>query len=181
MLNQEYPKFEKHSFEGLEFSLSEPITKINLRGKKKEFFTKIGKILSIILPIEPNTSSSNQLFSTMWLSPDEWLVYFNGEDKQLFKGLFDEISKFNFGSIVDVSDQWICINIKGIKTFDLLSSGSPFNFNNFKKNKNSVTQTLLNHTDVIIHHKEINDINLFVRRSFSEDLWLWIKDSARFI
>ena len=70
MLNQEYPKFEKHSFEGLEFSLSEPITKINLRGKKKEFFTKIGKMLSIILPIEPNTSSSNQLFSTMWLSPD---------------------------------------------------------------------------------------------------------------
>ena len=51
----------------------------------------------------------------------------------------------------------------------------------FKKTKNSVTQTLLNHTDVIIHHKEINEINLFVRRSFSEDLWLWIKDSSRFI
>ena len=179
MLNQEYPKFEKGSFEGLEISLSEPIVKINLRGKKKEFFTKIGKILSIILPIEPNTSSSNQQYSTLWLSPDEWLVYFNGEDRQLFNNLFNEISKLNFGSVVDVSNQWICINIKGNKTFDLLSSGSPFNFNNFKKNKNSVTQTLLNHTDVIIHHKEINEINLFVRRSFSEDLWLWIKDSAR--
>ena len=131
MLNTEYPNFEKKLLDDLELKLSEQIKKINIRGKKKEFFTKVGKILSIILPIEPNTSSSNQLFSTMWLSPDEWLVYFNGEDKQLFKGLFDEISKFNFGSIVDVSDQWICINIKGIKTFDLLSSGSPFNFNNF--------------------------------------------------
>ena len=48
MLNQEYPKFEKGSFEGIEISLSEPNVKINLRGKKKEFFTKIGKILSII-------------------------------------------------------------------------------------------------------------------------------------
>ena len=84
MLNKEYPKFEKNSFEGLEISLSEPIVKINLRGKKKEFFTKIGKILSIILPIEPNTSSSNQQYNTLWLSPDEWLVYFNGEDRQLF-------------------------------------------------------------------------------------------------
>ena len=64
---------------------------------------------------------------------------------------------------------------------DSLSSGSPFDFNYFKITKNSVTQTVLNHTDVIIHHKEINEINLFVRRSFSEDLWLWIKDSARFI
>ena len=181
MLNQEYPKFEKGSFEGLEISLSEPIVKINLRGKKKEFFTKIGKILSIILPIEPNTSTSNQQYNTLWLSPDEWLVYFKGEDRQLFDNLFNEISKLNFGSVVDVSNQWICINIKGNKTFDLLSSGSPFNFESFKKTKNSVTQTLLNHTDVIIHHKEINEINLFVRRSFSEDLWLWIKDSARFI
>ena len=181
MLNQVYPKFEKSSFEGIEISLSEPNVKINLRGKKKEFFTKIGKILSIILPIEPNTSSSNQQYNTLWLSPDEWLVYFKGEDKQLFNILFNEVSKLNLGSVVDVSNQWICINIKGNKTFDLLSSGSPFNYESFKKTKNSVTQTLLNHTDVIIHHKEINEINLFVRRSFSEDLWLWIKDSARFI
>ena len=66
MLNQEYPKFEKSSFEGLEISLSEPIVKINLRGKKKEFFTKIGKILSIILPIETNTSSSNQQYKIFY-------------------------------------------------------------------------------------------------------------------
>ena len=67
------------------------------------------------------------------------------------------------------------------KTFNLLSSGSPFNFNKFKESKNKVAQTVLNHTDVIIHHKEVNDVNLFVRRSFSEDLWLWINDSARFV
>ena len=181
MLNPEYPKFESNSIDGLEISLSEPVTKINLRGKKKEFFTKIGKILSLILPIEANTSSSNQKFNSLWLSPDEWMVYFNDEDKDTFNNLYNEISKLNFGSIVDVSDQWICINLKGEKAFELLSSGSPFNFNKFKITKNSVTQTHLNHTDVIIHHKNINDINLFVRRSFSEDLWLWIKDSASFI
>ena len=181
MLNPEYPKFKSNSIDGLEISMSEPVTKINLRGKKKEFFTKIGKILSLILPIEANTSSSNQKFNSLWLSPDEWMVYFNDEDKDTFNNLYDEISKLNFGSIVDVSNQWLCINLKGEKAFELLSSGSPFNFNKFKITKNSVTQTHLNHTDVIIHHKNINDINLFVRRSFSEDLWLWIKDSASFI
>ena len=40
MLNQDYPKFEKGSFDGLDVSLSEPIVKINLRGKKKEFLPK---------------------------------------------------------------------------------------------------------------------------------------------
>ena len=80
MLNPEYPNFEKKSLDDLDLALSEPIKKINVRGKKKEFFTKVGKILSIILPIEPNTSSSNQQFNALWLSPDEWLVYFNEEN-----------------------------------------------------------------------------------------------------
>ena len=51
MLNPEYPNFEKKSLDDLELTLSEPIKKINIRGKKKEFFTKVGKILSIILPM----------------------------------------------------------------------------------------------------------------------------------
>jgi len=70
------------------------------------------------------------------------------------------------------------INIKGDKVFELLSSGSPFNFNNFKNSKGAATQTLLNHIDVIIHNKNINDLNLFVRRSFSNHLWSWINDGA---
>ena len=152
MLNLEYPNFEKKLLDELELKLSEPIKKINIRGKKKEFFTKAGKILSIILPIEPNTGSSNQQFNALWLSPDEWLVYFNEDNNNVYNDLYNEISKLNFGSIVDVSNQWICINIKGKKTFDLLSSGSPFNFNNFKNTKNSVTQTLLNHTAVSYTH-----------------------------
>ena len=84
MLNLEYPNFEKKSLDELELKLSEPIKKINIRGKKKEFFTKVGKILSIILPIEPNTGSSNQQFNALWLSPDEWLVYFNEDNNNVY-------------------------------------------------------------------------------------------------
>ena len=44
--------------------------------------------------------------------------------------------------------------------------------------KGAVTQTLLAQIDVIILNKEINNVNLFVRRSFSEHLMSWIKDAA---
>ena len=40
MLNLEYPNFEKKSLDELELKLSEPIKKINIRGKKKEFLQK---------------------------------------------------------------------------------------------------------------------------------------------
>ena len=62
-----------------------------------------------------------------------------------------------------------------------MTKSCPFDFNEFKKKKGSVSQTIVNHIDVIIHNNENNDLNLFVRRSFSEDLWLWINDSASFL
>ena len=178
MLKSDYPIFESNDFENLEFKIDEPKIKINIRGKNKDFFTKIGKILSIILPVEPNTSTSNGNLDALWLSPDEWMIYLN---ENIFDVLYNEISKLNLGSVTDVSDQWVCIKIRGSKVFDLLTSGSPFDFREFKNNKNHVTQTLLNHIDVTIHHKEINEINLFVRRSFSEHLMSWLRDSSRFI
>ena len=181
MLNREYTKIKKKKNDDLEISISEPKIKINLRGKKKEFFTKVGKMLSLILPIESNTASGNEKFNALWLSPDEWMLYFNENHQTIFDQLYIEISKFNYGAITNVSDQWICINIKGKKIYDMLEAGSPFNFNNFKNNKNAVTQTLLSHIDVIVHNIEINEINLFVRRSFSDHLCSWMNDSSNFI
>ena len=185
MLNYNPPINEAKNYSELKISEIEPITKINLRGKNRDFITKIGKELSIIPPSDPNTSSGNEKLNILWLSPDEWLVYSNdkidlNDRNALVEKLFDEISKVKLGSVTDVSDHWVMINLKGAKVFELLSSGCPFNFNNFKNSKGAVTQTLLNHIDVIIHNKNINDLNIFVRRSFCEHLWRWLNDSARF-
>ena len=99
----------------------------------------------------------------------------------IFDQLYKDISSLNFGSITDVSSQLICINIKGENIFELLSSGSPFNFEKFKNNVGSSTQTIVNHIDVILHHKSKNNVNLFVRRSFSEHLYEWLVDSSNFV
>ena len=181
MLNYNCPIDDTKDYSEIKFSVVEPVIKFNLRGKNRHFITKIGKTLSIIPPTDPNTSSGNENLNILWLSPDELMVYSNdkvnlNDGNALEDNLFNEISKVKIGSVTNVTDHWIMINIKGDKVFELLSSGSPFNFNNFKNTKGAVTQTLLNHIDVIIHNKNINDLNLFVRRSFSEYLWSWIND-----
>ena len=127
------------------------------------------------------------ILNIIWLNPDEWMVYSNNkinseiDNYKLEDDLFSEISIMNYGSVTNVTDQWVMINLKGDKVFELLSTSCPFNFNKFKNTKGSVVQTVMNHIDVIIHHKNINDINLFVRRSFSNHLWSWMNDSARFL
>ena len=161
-----------------------PIMKINLRGKKREFFTNIGKNLNIILPTEANTSTISDKLTAMWLSPDEWMVVSNeviNKDTNKYEFnelLFNSISKTNLGAIIDITDQFVQLELKGKNIYEIFSAGSPFNFNEFKEKKGSTTQTLLNHTDVILHHKDKDTVNLFVRRSFAEHLWSWIEDSA---
>ena len=80
--------------------------------------------------------------------------------------------------MTDVTDQFVLINIKGDKIFDLFETGSPFNFNNFKNKKGAVIQTILAKIDVIIHNQDKNTVNLFVRRSFSQHLYSWMNDAA---
>ena len=158
--------------------------KLNLRGKKREFLTAAGKHLEMILPTEANTSSSSSKLTSIWLSPDEWMIVSNeiiAKDTNKYpleENLYNSISKTNLGAVVDVTDQFVLFELEGSKIYELFSSGSPFNFNDFKEKKGSTTQTLLNNIDVTIHNKGENLVNLFVRRSFSEHLYSWINDSA---
>ena len=182
MLNYNSPIKENKNYSDLTIKEIYPVMKLNIRGKKREFFTNVGKTLNMILPTEANTSTTSDKLTSIWLSPDEWMIFTNDKvekDNNIYELenlLFSSISKNNIGSISDVTDQFVMINLEGEKIFELLSSGCPFNFNEFKKG--SSTQTILNHIDVIIHHKNSKSVNLFVRRSFSEHLFAWMNDAA---
>ena len=138
----------------------------------------------MILPLDANTSSSSDKYTSMWLSPDEWMIISNNTiDKEnnkyeIEEMLFNEISKTNLGAVTDVTDQFVLINLNGDKVFDLLSTGCPFDFSDFKNKKGAVVQTLLTQVDILVHQKGINNLNLFVRRSFSEHLMSWMNDAA---
>ena len=124
------------------------VMKINLRGKAREFLTNVGKNLNMILPTEANTSTTSDKLTAIWLSPDEWMVVSNelvSKDTnkyELQEMLFNSISKTTLGAVVDVTDQFVQLELKGENIYEIFSAGSPFNFNEFKEKKGSTTQTL---------------------------------------
>ena len=184
MLNYNSVLKNELNHNGLSIREVSPVMKINLRGKKREFFTVVGKNLNMILPTEANTSSTSDKLTAIWLSPDEWMIVSNelvSKDTnkyEQYEMLFNSISKTNLGAVVDVTDQFLQLELKGENIYEIFSAGSPFNFSEFKEKKGSTTQTVLNHVDVILHHKDENIVNLFVRRSFAEHLCSWIEDCA---
>ena len=184
MLNYNHTIKEEKSFQGLQMNEVKPVMKLIVRGKKREFLSAIGKSLNMVLPTKANTSTQSEKLTALWLSPDEWMIFSNGVVKENTNSYETEtllnknISKLNLGAVVDVTDQFVRINLKGDKIYDLFQTGSPFNFNDFKVKIGSVTQTILAKIDVIIHNQNKTEVNLFVRRSFSEHLFAWMNDSC---
>tara|TARA_B100000945_G_C20342076_1_gene577893 strand:- start:569 stop:1132 length:564 start_codon:yes stop_codon:yes gene_type:complete len=184
MLNYTQALNEDKLYQDLQMREINPIMKLIIRGKKREFISAVGKSLNMLLPTEANTSSQSEELTALWLSPDEWMIYSNktmdenSNEYQIEKLLNKNISNLNLGAVTDVTDQFVLINLKGNKIYDLFQTGSPYNFNNFKNKKGSVTQTILAKIDVIIQNQNRNEVNLFVRRSFSQHLFSWMNDSA---
>ena len=184
MLSYNQALKRKKIFQDLQMEEIKPIMKLIIRGKKREFISAVGKSLNILLPTESNTSTQSDKLTALWLSPDEWMLFSNEtvrEDSnhyEIKELLSNKISIKNLGAITDVTDQFVMIELKGNKIYELFQTGSPFNFNDFQNKKGAVTQTILNKIDIIVHNLDKNVANLFVRRSFSQHLFSWMNDAA---
>ena len=184
MLNYNQALFEQTLLQDLQMKEVKPIMKLNVRGRKREFISAVGKSLNILLPTEANTSAQSDKLTALWLSPDEWMIFSNEtvdestNNYEIEELLNKNISKLNLGAITDVTDQFVMISLKGNKIYELFRSGSPFNFNNFQNKKGAVIQTIITKIDIIVHNQDKNTVNLFVRRSFSQHLFSWMNDAA---
>ena len=182
MLENYTPINETENYNNFSMKEKTPVPKINLRGNvnNKDFTSKVGKILGIILPVEVGEIAIKEKISIIATGPNEWLIISNNtveeNDNDIENTLYENISKNNLGAVTCVTDQFTIFSLKGSNIYEVLSKSSPFDFDTLL-NKSSA-QTLLNNIDITIIKKDDENIDLLVRRSFSEHLWNWIKDSA---
>ena len=187
MLEINLPVNKSENFNNFSMKEKSPVIKLNLRGniENKNFVSIIGKILGIILPVEVGSVVNKENISVVTLGPNEWLIISNdlvngkNDDFELENALYENISNNNLGSLTNVTDQFTIFSLTGSNIFEVLSKSSPFDFD--KLSNNYSVQTLLNNIDITILKKDNKSVDLFVRRSFSEHLWSWLNDSARFI
>jgi len=184
MLEKNSPINEVKNFYNFSMRENKSNQKINLRGnpKNKDFTSKVGKILGIILPLEVGKIAIKEEISIICTGPNEWLIVSNNsveENESSFELeniLYENISKKDLGAVTNVTDQFTIFSLKGSNIYEVLSKSSPLDFDMLLDN--SSAQTLLNNIDITIVKKNNENMDLLVRRSFSEHLWDWIKDSA---
>ena len=184
MLENYSPINETKNYNNFSMKEKTPVPKINLRGNvnNKDFTSKVGKILGLILPVEVGRIAIKEEISIISTGPNEWLIISNntieenGNRFELENILYESISKNNLGAVTSITDQFTIFSLKGSNIYEVLSKSSPFDFDTLSDN--SSAQTLLNNIDVTIVKKNNENMDLLVRRSFAEHLWDWIKDSA---
>ena len=165
-----------------EFLMNEKkfIGKIALFGKEDLFFEKISNKFDITLPTLPNTTTTNDKITALWLSQKEWLLVVNSSiNNEEIELLQNELNNTD-ALAIDVSDRWTTINISGNKVPDVLSKGTFIDLDNSVFEVGTCAQTTLWTVNVIIYKIDSKpSFDLFVDSTMATFLWEWLEHSSK--
>jgi len=129
------------------------------------------------LELSPTSSKviSNKDTRILWSAPNTWLVISKRED--ILKIIMENCNNDNF-AVTDISHSRTVIQIKGLKSKEVLKKGCPINFNEFEKNNcaGSVFQGITIVVDCI--DSDPQTFNLLTLRSFGESLYHHVTDAS---
>lgn len=163
------------NYNGFDFEELSTISKINLRGNSadKNFITSVGKILNTLIPIEPNTSKSNNLLRIIWLSPNEWLIeiYQQKDFDKIFQDLKKSLNSHNT-AITNVTDNRTILKLSGVHLYKLLSKFMIIDLDKVLDKETSVAQTIFIKVPILIirnyKNNEQKSIHLHANRSHAQ-------------
>ena len=127
------------------------------------------------LPTQSLKVSSNKDTRVLWSAPNTWLVFYKKED--IFNTIKEKSNEEDF-AITDISHSRAIIQIKGIKSQEVLKKGCPINFNTFEKN--NCAGTVYHGINIVVDFtdNEIKTFNIITLRSFGESLYHHITDAS---
>ncbi len=155
------------------------LVQINFRADPNDgdMMQRLASTLGFLLPVVPNTVTSQGDRRALWLGPDEWLIVGpDGQQEGLEQALRNRLNG-TFGSIVDVSANRTVLEIGGPKARELLANGVPIDLDLHSFGHNRCAQTLLAKAQVIIERRDDEGaFHVYVRASFANYVASWLLD-----
>ena len=160
---------------------------LKISEKKNLLIVQIVQFKNSTIPIEsididglklkdsPLNASFNDNTRILWNGPKNWLLV--SSKKDLTNDISSTCKEIDF-AITDLSHSRAVIDIEGNYAIEVLKKGSPFNFDELKKN-NSINSLYNNiaFTVDLLNDKPFK-VRLFTLRSFGESLYHSITDAA---
>ena len=136
----------------------------------------VARALGFAPPETPNTVTSAGARRALWLSPGTWRIVGGPDDAaaRLETALREAVPRA-LASVVDVSDSYTVIQIRGAGARAALARGCPLDLHARAFGAGRCARSLLVHNDVLLHQcDDAPSFDVEVRRSVAPYVWSWL-------
>jgi len=175
----------RRSPRGIRLAERADVGKIDLRGDPADraFMAAIGRCLDMVLPTEPNTSTSQGQVTALWLGPDEWLLTCPAGDVGSLMNSLEEALDGVHAALTEVTDGQVVIRLSGPNAREVLAKGCPLDLHRRVFTTAAAARSTLAQASVLLHlvqdgPKRGPVFDLYVARSFARYLWAWLEDAG---
>lgn len=155
--------------------------KVNLRGNADDqaFVDAVNGVVNCSPPTVPNTVATSADYTVFWLGPDEWRIHCTEDVRYALITRLQGALAGQHAAVVDVSDYYVVMRLTGDKSVEVLNKGTPLDLHPRAFPVGRCAQTRFGHATVLLRKLEDNVLDLQVRWSFAEYVWLYIVDGTR--
>lgn len=116
----------------------------------------------------------------LWLGPDEWLLLVAADAAEHHATALRQGLAASHHAVVDVSDRFAGISIRGTHAADVLAAGCPLDLHPRTFPEGTVTRTLLGKATIVLRRPtQADGFDLYVNGSFAPYVWLFLENAAR--
>lgn len=141
----------------------------------------LGVACDINIPLIPceKTYQSENATDTACIEPNMWMVTCERERAESLAANIEKARGNDTITAAVVTDQYLCLNIRGAQARALLAKGCALNLSEDSFSENQVARTLLAQANIIIWQTEKNGFNILFDVSLSDYLWCWLDGASK--
>ncbi len=144
----------------------------------KNLDTALQASVGISLPERLSFSSSDE-YSIYWMSPDEWLLTYPHAKEQKLESELAEVQDSHHVAVINTSSAICQLQLRGEHAIDVLKKSTAYDVHHRNFPIGKVVNTTFAKTQATIAATGEGRYQLFVRRSYSDYLWLWLQRAAK--
>jgi len=176
-----YPRGVMLAYHGTVVSERAFLGHINVRGDLVDasFARSAALTIGVDLPSIPNTVHAAGDRGVCWLCPNEWLIICAGDDEHRLAQDLRENLRSCFSSVVELGGGQTVLRLEGSEAGELLARGCPLDLHPRVFSPGHCAQTHVAKAPALLLALQ-SGIDVVVRRSFADYLWLWLESIVRY-
>lgn len=153
---------------------------LNLRGNPEDeaFTSAAEQVLGVALPTAPNSAVEHGSTRVYWMCPNEWLVLVAADTQAQIEADLRQAMAGQHIAVADISSGQTLINLSGDNVVEVMMKSTVYDCHESNFPVGKAVQTTFAKAGATIYKCADGSYDLIIRRSFSDYIFLWLKDAC---